>query len=248
MQIGLRGLSTYARIKGADAEMVGPDTDIVVEGYPRSANTTAVAAIRVANRRGIRIAHHIHAPMQFRLAARYGVPAMLLIREPSAAIASLSVRERGVNLEKAFRDYCCFYEQVRSVRNSFVIGEFEAVLWNFSMIVAEVNKKFGTSIEAPINAPAEDSAVRNVVEDMDRADRGAEMVDETSVGRPNAARARLSERIFDRIDAEVPSELVSRAVEIYEDYRSHAAQLGLWSKAREAPRMRGRGPDIHRAI
>lgn len=40
--------------------VVARDTEIVIEGYPRSANTFAVAAFLLAQGRPVKIAHHLH--------------------------------------------------------------------------------------------------------------------------------------------------------------------------------------------
>jgi hypothetical protein len=71
-------------------EVVDARTDIVIEGFPASANTFAVAAFRLAQEpRYMRIAHHTHVPAQVIEATRLGVPAILLIREPMQAVLSV---------------------------------------------------------------------------------------------------------------------------------------------------------------
>ena len=52
-----------ARLRG-HGEPFDPGVDIVIEGFPRSANSVAVHAFRVAQDRPVRIAHHLHAPAQ----------------------------------------------------------------------------------------------------------------------------------------------------------------------------------------
>ena len=72
----------------------GPDmsfndrTEIVIEGFPRSANSFAVNAFVLAQGRPVHVAHHVHAAAQVLAAGRAGVPAILLIREPTDAIVS----------------------------------------------------------------------------------------------------------------------------------------------------------------
>ena len=44
--------------------LVDGGTQMVIEGFPRSGNTFAVFAFRHAQRRDIRVAHHLHAPAQ----------------------------------------------------------------------------------------------------------------------------------------------------------------------------------------
>ena len=58
------------------------ETDIVIEGFPRSANTFAVAAFQYAQRRPLTIARHTHAPAQIMLASRANIPCLVLIKFP----------------------------------------------------------------------------------------------------------------------------------------------------------------------
>ena len=50
-----------------------PGSAIVVDGFPRSGNTFAVCAFMSANPNAAHVARHIHLPVQFALAERYGV-------------------------------------------------------------------------------------------------------------------------------------------------------------------------------
>src|SRR4051794_35640317 len=57
-------------------------TDIVIEGFPRSGNTFAVVAFRLAQSRAMQVAHHLHIPAQLLWADRVGMPSMVLVRNP----------------------------------------------------------------------------------------------------------------------------------------------------------------------
>lgn len=66
--------------------LVNEDTDIVIEGYPRSANTFAVAAFEIAQGKPSKIARHTHAIAQLKRAAALKLPTLVIIREPEQAI------------------------------------------------------------------------------------------------------------------------------------------------------------------
>src|SRR5918999_5771267 len=68
------------------------DTEIVIEGFPRSANSFAVAAFARAQGRKPKIAHHVHAPAQVIAAARAGIPAIVLIRNPEEAVLEYVIK------------------------------------------------------------------------------------------------------------------------------------------------------------
>ncbi|WP_436638024.1 hypothetical protein [Microbaculum sp. FT89] len=84
LYFGLRRLTgTHDRL------CVGRDTDIVIEGFPRSANSTTVTHFRLRQSRPVAIAHHKHHAAQLIRAADWGIPAVALVRPPRDAVVSL---------------------------------------------------------------------------------------------------------------------------------------------------------------
>src|SRR5262245_65181203 len=54
----------FRRAYDGSRKTVGPETELVIEGFPRCGNSFAVAAFSLAQPRPVRIAHHLHAPAQ----------------------------------------------------------------------------------------------------------------------------------------------------------------------------------------
>jgi hypothetical protein len=132
------------------------ETDVCIEGFPRSANSLAVHAFRLANPRA-RIAHHVHVPMQVVRAADLGVPCVVLIRDPLDAIASLLIMSEGALPDGiAIRSYASFYAKVAAVRERVVITPFADVVDDPSVVSRLVNDHFGTTFEA---LPAEEGKI-----------------------------------------------------------------------------------------
>ena len=136
--------SLYKLIGNKKYLAVKQDTNIVIEGYPRSANTFAVVAFEKAQETPVNIAHHLHVPAQVLRAVHMGIPVIVLIREPVAAICSLVVREPHINLKTALKDYINFYNTISPVSSDCVIARFEDVISDFGNIISEVNEKYGT--------------------------------------------------------------------------------------------------------
>lgn len=137
----------FARHKypGPSPQVINSRTQLVIDGYTRSATTFAVYALQLSQERPLRLAHHLHAPAQFIEAARWGIPALLLIREPQGAILSQLVREPNVALDDALVAYSRFYTCLIPYRDTFVVGEFEQVTHEFGRVVRRLNARFGTS-------------------------------------------------------------------------------------------------------
>jgi hypothetical protein len=128
--------------------VISPQTELVIDGYTRSATTFAVYALQLAQTQPVRLAHHLHAPAQLIEAARRGVPALLLIREPQGAILSQLVREPWVTVSGALLAYSRFYTCLLPYRDRFVVGEFAQVTGDFGAVVRRLNARFGTSFAA----------------------------------------------------------------------------------------------------
>lgn len=135
----------FARRKypGPSPAVVGPETDLVIDGYFRSANTFSVYAFQLSQDRPVRLAHHLHAPAQLIMAARSGIPALLLLRQPMDAILSELIYD-DVALPDALVAYVRFYTCLLPYLDSFVVGEFTQVTRDFGAVVRRLNKCFGT--------------------------------------------------------------------------------------------------------
>jgi hypothetical protein len=145
-------------------EAVGPETELVIDGYTRSAVTFAVFAFQLAQDRPVRVAHHLHAPAQLIAAARRGVPALALIRDPEDAVLSAMIREPYVTPKVAFIAYSRFYERLLPHRSRLVVGEFEEVTSNLGTVIRRVNRRFGTRFRQFEHTPENVRACYRLVE------------------------------------------------------------------------------------
>jgi hypothetical protein len=197
--------------------LVGQDTEIVIEGYPRSANSFAVVAFEMAQQRPVRIAHHLHAAAQVLAAARRQLPCIVLVRNPFDAIASLLVRERGLQPARAIADYVTFYGAVEPVRDCCVVAAFERVTTRYDAVMRDVNAKYGTAFREFVN---DEPGVRAVFAEVERLEtlRGGEGPDEDRVARPSPRRAEALERVRGQLASGAAGRAMARAVAAYERY------------------------------
>lgn len=149
---------------------VKKDTELVIEGYPRSANSTTAYGFLDRQSRPIRLAHHKHHAAQLLFAAEHNIPAVMLIRKPDQAILSnlalvLEAQQRNPQTKKGtltFSDvllsWLVFYRAVESYTDSFVIAPFEEVTQDIDGMIRRVNKKFGTNF-SNISATEEPASV-----------------------------------------------------------------------------------------
>ena len=139
-------------------DILTPEHDILIEGYPRCANSFAVRALMYNNGwRGIRIATHSHSPSQVILARKWNIPTLVLIRDPDDAVPSmlaLAIQSEKMDpeimsskdwirwIKYLTKRYERFYSSIEGIKQSFVIAPFDEVVENFDRIIERINKKY----------------------------------------------------------------------------------------------------------
>jgi hypothetical protein len=206
--------SLYRLARKDPARVVTPDTQLVMEGFPRSANSFARVAFSKAQSEKVRIAYGLHVPAQVVLAARWRIPTLVLIRKPKDAVLSFAVRD-PLSVDQALKYYLSFYETVEKYRDAYVLGRFEEVTGDFGQVIQRVNHRFGTTF-SPFRHDEQ-----NVAEVFARLERNTrkrfgETHWENKVSRPSAARERTKHEVG--YDPEDPKrrELIARAETVYD--------------------------------
>ncbi len=231
-------------------EVVCPETAVVIDGFPRCANTFAAIAFQAAQPRPVKIAHHLHAPAHLIRGARLGIPTVLLIREPVDTALSETIRSYPVQLSQILNAYCLFYETVAPYLDRIVVGEFKTVTTDFGSIIQKINIRFGTNfalfdhtpektklvfelIEQREKRPAVKvideylagqtnlNEIRNVFQEMDRR-MVPSMLDESLVPRPSAARLTAKVRLRSELENPQFARLLERAWSVYRALARHS--------------------------
>jgi hypothetical protein len=178
-----------ARIRGHGV-LIDQRTDILIEGYPRSANVFTTTAFAMAQGRPVQVAHNVHAPAHVIAAVRAGIPSLVLVREPEDAVLRVVVYKQNVTIAQALRAYVRFYRPLLPCRHRFVVGPFPDVTTNLGAVIRRVNERFGTDF-AEFDHTAENAQV--CFDAMDRHWRArvdsAELL-ERYVNRPSEVRRR----------------------------------------------------------
>ncbi len=137
-------------------KIVSEQTDIVIEGFPRSANSFSAKAFRSAQTQELRVADHTHSYAQVIRGVQLGKPVILLIRHPYEAILSLKALElelsdgRGPLRDPIWdiRYYTRFYQRTLAYQQNIVPAFFEDVLEDFGRFIDRVNDRFDTAFDA----------------------------------------------------------------------------------------------------
>lgn len=190
---------------------VTANTDCVIEGFPRSANTYAVVAFRQAGNKHLSIAHHTHSPSNVIAGCRRDLPTIVLIRNPLDAVASASIFT-GKKPICLLDQWIWFYSVCWKFRGNFQVAEFNEVVRDFGSVVSRVNRRFSTGFN---NFVSSDENVANVMREV-RHIAESKGQGETQVALP--ARGRLSASNQIKQDLRKERVLLENAERIYADY------------------------------
>jgi hypothetical protein len=182
-----------ARRRGAGhGKVFDEGTDVVIEGFPRSANQFAIAAFRRAQDRELRIANRVHAPGHVIAAVEAGLPVLVLIREPEEAVLGWVLYKGDISVAQALRAYRRFYGPLLRHRDRFVVATFDQVTTDFGAVIRRLNQRFGTSFaefeHTEENVRKIFAAMEGYVTDHWPSDRV-----ERIIGRPSNERERMKE-------------------------------------------------------
>lgn len=144
-----------------DCYCLGKDTELVIEGYPRSGNTTTVYGFLERQERPVRVAHHKHHAAQLISAVRLGIPAVALVRNPRDAIIShrafaeeerlrcgRSLRTASLTFSDLAASWAAFYRAILPISDRILVVPFEAAIADLEGVIEEMNARFHTSFRS----------------------------------------------------------------------------------------------------
>jgi sulfotransferase family protein len=125
--------------------IVDERTDVVIDGFMRSAGTFAVVGFQLAQNGRVRVAHHVHAAAHLIAAARLGTPTLLTVREPESTFVSNLLWDPLLTPRQCLTLYAEFYERLLPFRDRFVVATFDEVTSDLGAVIRRVNERSGTS-------------------------------------------------------------------------------------------------------
>lgn len=205
----------YKRVTGRNLGVVDRGTEIVIEGYPRSGNSYALVAFQLSQPTPVRIAHHVHGVSQIEAASHMGIPAILLVRDPVDAIASLIVRYQFLPISFALQHYVRYHSRTAEYVQDAVVAPFELVISHYDHVVEAVNQRFATKFQKPQVDAAFEEEIFDELAALDRQDRGSDVIDASTVARPSDRRQAVLRAVREKILHPRNGGLLERATELH---------------------------------
>lgn len=152
---------TPQRWKAAGDAVCLPHHDLLLDGYPRSANSYIFNFLDQFHE-DVRCVHHSHASATLKMARRFGVPSFVLLRDPLDAVTSNVIRSGG-NLAYHEAHYAQYYGYVREHQDEFTVVPFEAAITDPAGVLERIEHALGLSPADP--SPDEIEAANRRIED-----------------------------------------------------------------------------------
>lgn len=110
------------------------ETELVIEGYPGSANSFTSNCIREQLPVDFRLESHFHQTMQLRRALALRVPAVVLVRDPLSACTSLKSKEPAFQDVFLLTQWILFYGWVRRRSGDLLVLFFDEVTADVDLV------------------------------------------------------------------------------------------------------------------
>lgn len=135
--------------KGLNPEecQVTAKTELVIDGFQGSANSFATEAFQLCQTRPVRLAHHLHSPVQVMKAVKYQVPVWLTIREPADTVISLTSRWPHLSVYQGLKGYIGFYQKLFPYASSCMVSTFEQTTQQLDRLVSTLNQRFDSHFD-----------------------------------------------------------------------------------------------------
>ena len=196
---------------------VTPETQIVIEGFPRCANTFSVVAFLQSQKERPKVAHHLHSLGQVRRGIQLGIPCLVLIRDPKDAVLSLVIRKNLRRVDLSIEEFINFYGGIQRVRDSVVIADFKDVVSDFGKVIDRVNERFNVSFGRFEHTQENVDACYEEIDRIEREKSNTGGVRPTHVARPSEERAQLKSDLEGQLQVGRAGALLAEATDIYRD-------------------------------
>ena len=195
--------------------LIRADSDLAIEGFWRCANHYATYAFIVAQPRPVHVARRFHAPAQLMLAVRWNVPALLLIREPVAAVSSTTVFLEYDDPLPLLKFYNIFYSALVPYRDRLIISDFDRTTHDFGSVIAEINERYGRDYALYRGTPEEERRVEELIRAGHNANPRATVA---RLPLPAQEKERLKDKVMEKLLDPRCASLLTRSRDLYETF------------------------------
>ena len=165
------------------------DCDLVLEGYPRSANTFVVELLKLTQPR-LRVLSHRHIPAYVISTVRTGRPLLFLIRCPVDCVASYAIL-KGTSAIRQLVYYVAYHRVLEPYVDQMFIADFDVVTSDPIGVLEQFGHRYHLRFDLDFDP---EEARQQVFDEIDRLNTSVGgQINERKVNRPSASR--MSEKL-----------------------------------------------------
>jgi len=210
-------IKLYGVLAKNRALLLRKSSQICIEGFPRSANTFVYMLVKESSIDRLKIAHHMHCTAQLKMALKWGIPAILLIRNPIDAIVSLMLRDPGTSFITAINWYIRFYRDLKIYKKHLIIFHFDNVINQHGKAISTLKKNYPS---LNLNRKTNLKSLFDKIDELDNSEVNS-IAPKMVSSRPNSEKKEEKEKIIQQIPkTDKNNKLLSEAEELYSYYRT----------------------------
>ena len=107
-------------------------------------------------------------PAQVKLAVRWNVPTLLLIREPVGAVTSATVYLEHDDPFPFLKFFNIYHRALVPYRDQIVLSDFQHTTTNFGSVIAEINRRYGRDFDLYRGTPEDEQRVKEMIREEHR--------------------------------------------------------------------------------
>ncbi|HOI28595.1 MAG TPA: hypothetical protein PLZ15_02460 [Melioribacteraceae bacterium] len=194
--------------------LVKKDTELLIDGFPRSANTFAYTFIELTQPVK-KIAHHVHLPVQFYRGIRFRTPAVLLLRNPVDAAISMSIRRPTYFPYLIFLYYYLFHKKIWEIINDTLVIKFEEVISDPNSIIRKLRSKNCSGLSEVELTDKLKERINKRVDELDMKNRNDSEIKNSTVARPTEYRKNISAKLRREFNSKRYNRISTKCFHIY---------------------------------
>ena len=202
---------------------VNDETQVVIEGYPRCANTFAVVAFEMSQPAPVNVAHHLHAVSQLKRGVERSLPVMVLLRSPRDAALSLAIRKRHRSVRWALEEYIDFHAGALELADHLFFVDFKEVTTGFGNAMRRFNERFQTSFVPFEHTEANVAKCYEQIDLIERNEWGGDAVRDTHVARPSEQRREQKQAFVEQFSSPALAPILDEAERLYREVSARHA-------------------------
>jgi hypothetical protein len=199
------------------SKQITENTDLVVEGFPRSGNTFMVTALENAAHHRIRIASHVHHVAQVKLACQRALPTALVVREPLDTLASYLTYGQHGRPARCIEEYISYHRELLPYLDQLVVCHFDENVSDLSAVIERINERFDLALPPFDGSPENRKRVIDEIATFHRLTH-PRLQSDFVAPRPTEARRAVTERFRAELEQPRYAKLLAEARELYGYY------------------------------